>query len=141
MEEDPKNRIIEKIEEIEEYLSKLLDIVPEDLESYQLDYEKKWSCEMGFQKVIEAVTDLTFLIITNKDLEVAEDDLNAFDILEKNKIASKELSVKLKEARGMRNFIIHEYGKIDDEKVFHAISEEIEKDINDFIDSIKRCIK
>jgi uncharacterized protein YutE (UPF0331/DUF86 family) len=33
----------------------------------------------------------------------------------------------------MRNIIAREYGKIDDEIVFHSITEELEKDVTDLI--------
>ena len=58
-----------------------------------------------------------------------------------NKIIPESLCKKLKEAKGMRNIIAHEYGKIDDELVFEAITEQLEKDINEFISLIKEEIK
>ena len=40
----------------------------------------------------------------------------------------------------MRNIIAHEYGKIDDELVFHSITEELEKDILDLIKEIEKLL-
>jgi len=48
---------------------------------------------------------------------------------------------KLKNLKGMRNFIIHQYEKIDDEIVFESISEQLEKDVRGFIENIERSIK
>lgn len=39
----------------------------------------------------------------------------------------------LKNAKGMRNIISHQYGKIDDEVVFEAITEELCRDIKKFV--------
>ena len=61
-------RIKDKIKEIEEFLSQLKDIVPSNLEEYKADIEKKAACERYVEKVIEAVTDLAFLIIKQKKL-------------------------------------------------------------------------
>ncbi len=47
-------------------------------------------------------------------------------------------NILLQDAKSMRNFIVHEYGGIDDFKVFHAITEELEKDVKKFIDEIKK---
>jgi len=38
----------------------------------------------------------------------------------------------------MRNIIAHEYGEIDDEIVFNAITEELIKDVGEFIKGIER---
>jgi len=40
----------------------------------------------------------------------------------------------------MRNIIVHEYGKVDDELVFEAISEKLEQDVKEFIKAIKLVI-
>ena len=136
-----KERINEKIYEIEKYLETLLDILPTTFKEYKSSYEKKWSCERGFENIIEGVTDLAFLVINEKQLERAQDDVNSFEILKKNNIISEDLSKKLKEARGMRNIIAHEYGKIDDEIVFEAISSELERDTREFVTKVKEEIK
>src|SRR3989344_945463 len=119
-----KTRIDDKIEEIENYLNILSEIVPGNIEEYKSNYEKKWSCERGFESIIESLTDLAFLIIKEKQLKKPEDDLNSFEILANNNIISEELCRKLKQAKGMRNIIAHEYGKIDDEMVFESVSSE-----------------
>ena len=41
----------------------------------------------------------------------------------------------------MRNILAHEYGHIDNEVVFEALSSELEKDVNDFINKIKEKLK
>ena len=56
-------------------------------------------------------------------------------------IISQELSERLKDAKGMRNVIIHEYGRIEDDKIFHSVTEELEKDTREFINNITNLIK
>ena len=70
-----------------------------------------------------------------------EGDEQAFDILIKNKILSLELGKKLQDAKGMRNFLIHQYGEVDDEIIFNAINEELEKDIAEFLNKIEENLK
>ncbi len=134
------NRIKEKIKEIGDYLSELEDIIPNTFEDYK-ELKTKAACERYFEKIIEAIVDLAFLAIKDKNLKIPEEDKEAFDILKNENLISKELSEKLKEAKGMRNLIAHEYGAIDDEMVFESITKELEKDVNEFIMEIKKGLK
>lgn len=135
-----KERIKEKIIEMERYTQELSEIKPQDFEEYIENFEKKAACERYAEKIPEAITDLAILLIKFKDLASSIDDKNAFNILAQNNIISEELSKKLQDAKGMRNIIAHEYGKVDDETVFEAIENELEKDTNEFISKIKKEI-
>src|SRR3989344_2142868 len=126
-------RISDKIKEIEDYLEELLYIAPDNFTEYKTNLEKKAACERYFEKVIEAVVDLAFLVIKEKELKIPEGDKEAFDILVRNNIIPKILATKLKEAKGMRNVLAHEYGKVDDKLVFDSIKEELENDVMDII--------
>jgi len=128
----------DKIEEIEKYLSELEEIMPADFQGYTADFQKKAACERYFEKIVEAIIDLAFLIIKEKKYKIPEEDKEAFEILAKEKIISLETAKKMKEAKGMRNFIAHEYGKIDDKIVYTAITEEIEKDTKQLLKEIRK---
>ena len=128
-----ENRIEDKILEIEKYLEELIPNLPAELEEYKKDFKIKAICERYFEKIVEAMVDLAFITIKDKKLTIPEDDKQAFDILSSNKIISQELSEKLKNAKGMRNVIVHEYGRIKDDKIFYSITEELEKDTREFI--------
>ena len=132
-----QNRINEKIEEVEKYLQELNEILPKSFEEYISNFEKRAACERYFEKIIEAVVDLNFLIIKNKGLKVPEDEESSFILLSDEKIISYELAKKLKNAKGMRNIIAHEYGKVDDEIVFEVITTQLDQDIKEFIKIIR----
>ena len=134
-------RIKDKIKEIEEYVDQLKEMVPESLEEYKSNREKKAACERYVEKIVEAVTDLAFLIIKTKKMRIPEDDADAFTILLENKIIDNGLAMRLKNAKGMRNIISHQYGKVDDEIVFEAITEDIDRDVMIFIDKAKTTDK
>lgn len=134
-------RINDKISEIHKYLDELGSIAPSTFEEYKSSIEKKAACERYVEKIVEALTDLAFLIIKSKKFRIPEDDIDAFNILLENKIIDSDLADRLKNAKGMRNVISHQYGKVDDEIVFTAITEEIDKDIKDFLERITSIIK
>ena len=133
-------RTKDKIEEIEKYVSELSSFTPDDFQKYQHDAKTKAACERYFEKIIEAAVDLAFLLIKENRLKTPEDDKEAFDILTKEKIITTELAERLKDAKGMRNIIAHQYGVVDDEIVFNSITKEIIIDIKEFITNIKEEI-
>tara|TARA_Y100000034_G_scaffold135867_1_gene209501 strand:+ start:231 stop:638 length:408 start_codon:yes stop_codon:yes gene_type:complete len=133
-----ENRIRDKIKEIEKYLYELSEIKPNNIEEYLDDFKTKAACERYFEKIMESVVDLAFLVIKNKSFATPEDDKKAFEILENEGIITNELSEKLKDAKGMRNIIAHEYGNVDDNIMFESITEQIENDVKEFIDNIKK---
>ncbi|MBI2523225.1 DUF86 domain-containing protein [Candidatus Woesearchaeota archaeon] len=135
------NRINDKINEINEYLYELAEIVPTSFEEYNSSNLTKAACERYVEKIVEAVTDLAFLIIKIKKFEIPEDDIDAFNILLENKLIDNGLAKKMKDAKRMKNIISHQYGKVNDEIVFEAINKELEKDIRKFVENVKRIVK
>jgi|SRR3989344_791192 len=134
-------RINDKITELERYLDELVSIKSSTLDEYIADFKTKAACERYAEKIIEAFVDLAFLVIKDNDFDSPESDTNAFDILSNNKIISNELACKLQQAKGMRNILAHEYGEVDDSIVFHAIDEELVKDVRDFIAAVENSRK
>ncbi len=133
-----RSRINDKIIELEKFIEELESSLPESLEEYKNDFRIIAIGKRYFEKIVEAIVDLAFLIIKERNLKTPEEDKGAFDILVEAGIISKELAEKLKDAKGMRNVIAHEYGKIDDELVFSSLSEELINDAQEFIKQISK---
>ena len=134
-------RINDKVEEIEKYLAELDEIRPKTLNEYLADLKTKAACERYVEKVMEAVTDLAFLLIKDKSLQIPEEDAKAFEILVQSRLIDKKLGENLQLAKGMRNVLAHQYGEIDDEIVFNAISDQLETDVKRFIHLVKKLNK
>ena len=134
-------RITDKIKEIKNFVDELEDIIPESFEEYKSNFLKKAACERYFEKILEALVDLAFLVIKEENLKIPEEDKHSFDILLEKGIISIEMTSKLKNAKGMRNIIAHEYGSIDDEIVFNSISTQLAKDTTEFLKNIKGALK
>ena len=135
------NRIKDKIDEIAKYIHELSEIIPSDFEQYKFEFKTKAACERYFEKITGSVVDLAFLVIKEHKLKIPEEDKQAFDILNETDIISGDIKEKLKDAKGMRNIIAHEYGKIDDEMVFESLKEQLIPDIEEFIRQIKKFLK
>jgi len=133
-------RINDKTEEIEKYLQELSEIVPESFEEYKKNMEKKRACERYIEIIIEAAVDLAFLVIKQKGWRIPKEDSGAFYILSENNIISLGLAKKLDDAKGMRNILAHEYGEVDDEKVFEAVKNELVKDVREFLELLGKAV-
>ena len=136
-----KGRINQKIEQLNNYLEFLSSRVPSNLEEYKNNLDKKAICERYAQKIIESTIDLAFLIINIKNLRQPAQEDTIFNILSEENIISQELAKRLSEAKGMRNFIIHEYGEIDDEIVFEAVSFQLKEDAEEFMKNILNLLE
>lgn len=132
------SRVDDKIKEVEEYLDELELIIPDNLDEYLDNLEKRLACERAFEKIIEAVNDLAILFLKQERFELPTEDIKAFEIIASKRMISSSLALDLKQAKGMRNFLAHQYDEIDDEKVFNALNNKISNDINEFIEGIKR---
>ena len=134
-------RIKDKINEIEKYLSELEKILPESYSGYKNNNEKKAACERYFERIVESLIDLGHLFIKYKRFVNANEDIKVFDIFYEKKFIKKELCENLKNAKGMRNIISNEYGKIDDEPVYEAITSNLIDEAEEFINNIKDNLK
>ncbi|MFH1711490.1 MAG: DUF86 domain-containing protein [Nanoarchaeota archaeon] len=131
-----KERIEDKVSEIEKYLEELVNDVPESFEEYLNSSTIKAACERHAEKIISAIFDLAFLFARHKEFETPRDEAGIFNVLASRNIITSELAERLSDAKGMRNVLAHEYGEVDDSIVFHAISEELIKDTEEFIKNI-----
>ena len=126
-------RIKDKVIEIENYLEELESVLPNSYEGYNSDWKIRAICERNFEKIIGTTIDLGFLIVKKEAFESPSEEKRVFDVLSENEFISSELSQQLKDAKGMRNIIAHEYGKVDDELVFEAVKEQIIGVVREFI--------
>lgn len=110
-----------KIKVIEESI----DLVKENLPDNINEFKALGLVKDGIYKKIEASIQeiISICSIINSDLKLGipsnRDDI--IDALLDNNILSKKMAEKIKELKGFRNFLVHRYGKIDDEVAFKEI--------------------
>ena len=134
---EAKDRIKEKMEEVEKLLAELDTIVPSSFEVYLEDYKSRAACERYAERIIEGIVDVAYLLVREKKLESPEDDSHVFALLAEASLISLALSKKLREAKGMRNVLAHEYGSVDDHIVFSALGGELQQDSALFIQLVR----
>ena len=129
---------IKRLKDIKTYLEQLSKIKPKNLNEYEKDFKTKAACERYFEKIAEATLDLAVLVIKERGLPIPEQDYEAFDTLEKEKLIDNVLAKKLRDIKGMRNIIAHQYGDVDDKIMYNSISKELDKDVNMFLRMINK---
>ncbi len=122
MDKERIKRYKEKQEKLSEYLSYLKewtqDLKVEDFNKTNI--KDQFSIYHAFQIVVEIITDLSAMVV--KDLKkIPKDDYSNLESLIKDKIINKELSLRIKEANGLRNRIVHDYNSIEDDIAYKSI--------------------
>ncbi|MFH1246987.1 MAG: HepT-like ribonuclease domain-containing protein, partial [Candidatus Micrarchaeota archaeon] len=65
----------------------------------------------------------------------------AFEILLSAGAISRKTCEALKQAKSMRNRIVHNYGDVKNEIVFNALNEELPRDIENLISEIEKYLE
>jgi len=112
-----RNRVLVKIDQLERYLRELRQVLPEDFTSYQ-KVEKKRACERLLQVSIEAAIDICHLLVSGLRLGIPSEEDDLFEKLKAAGVLSPKASEVLKEIKGFRNILVHEYTRLDDKIVY-----------------------
>jgi uncharacterized protein YutE (UPF0331/DUF86 family) len=112
-----RERILGKVAELDSYLGELKQVTPATFDEYQT-IEKKRSCERLLQLCIESVIDVCKMFVSGLKLGLPSDENDLFSKLHAKKIISEETARTLREMKGFRNILIHEYATVDDEIVY-----------------------
>lgn len=130
-----RDRILAKIAEMDSYLGELTQVSPATFDEYQT-IEKKRSCERLLQLCIESAIDMCKMLVSGLKLGLPSDENDLFSKLHAKRIISKEMAKTLREMRGFRNILIHEYATVDDEAVYSYVR----MNLHDFEDFKKQVL-
>jgi uncharacterized protein YutE (UPF0331/DUF86 family) len=119
-----KERILAKIDELGTYLNEIKGIAPGSFKEYQ-KIEKKRACERLLQVSIEVVIDISHLLVSGLRLGLPAEEDDLFSKLLEAHIISREMREKLREMKGFRNILVHEYARVDDELVYESVREKL----------------
>ena len=119
-------RCIKRIEE--EYANK-----PSNLENYT----KQDSIILNLQRMCEATLDLGLHYIKIKKLEIPQTSKQIFEVLEKNGVIDKKISVNMQGMVGFRNIAVHDYQSLNIE----ILQKIIEKHLGDSLIIAKKILE
>lgn len=115
-----RDRILTKLDDLDSYLDELRSVVPASLDAY-LRVETRRACERLVQVAVEAVIDVCALLVTGLRLGLPGEEDDLFEKLVSREVVSRPLADTLRRMKGLRNILVHEYGRVNDVLVFEAI--------------------
>ena len=119
-----RDRVLAKLDELDGYVGELRAIAPRSIEAYA-QIEKKRSRERLVQMAVEATLDACAILVTGLRLGLPGEEDDLFEKLTRRGAISAEMAEALKRMKGMRNILVHEYGRIDDELVFETVRDRL----------------
>jgi uncharacterized protein YutE (UPF0331/DUF86 family) len=115
-----RDRTLAKPDELDGYLGELRSVVPATLNAY-LTVEKRRSCERLLQVSIETTIDVCSLLVAGLRLGLPGEENDLFEKLADRGVISRPVADLLRRMKGMRNILVHEYGRVDDELIFETV--------------------
>ena len=110
-------RIINRIAFIQTNLRLLEELIPSNIELFINNQTIQLAIERLLQIIIEAIMDICIQLVGYLNLGIPNSETNILDLLEE-KIPSIN---KLRELKKLRNVLVHQYIKIEPQKIFdHA---------------------
>ena len=115
-----RDRVLAKLDELDGYLGELRSIVPDSLEEY-LKVEKRRACERLVQVSVEALIVVCALLVTGLRLGLPGEEDDLFEKLAARGVVSCPMADTLRRMKGLRNVLVHEYGRVNDALVFETV--------------------
>jgi uncharacterized protein YutE (UPF0331/DUF86 family) len=131
------NKILAKLERLDEYLGYLKEIQKVNKKSFINDFHFYGLAERYLQLIIEVTIDVGKLLIIEQKLKKPEENSEIFPILFDQKIISRKLVNNLIGITNFRNILVHEYEKIDREIIY----QKMQKNLDDFQQFKKEILK
>lgn len=125
-----KERIYIKLDEIDQYLKEMEEIMPSSSEEYSTDLMRKRALERLIQITIEAVMDVSAILIKEMRLGLPYEEEDFLDKIN-GTVLDPDLVVKLREMKSFRNILVHGYSQINDERVYEILTSDM-KDVVEF---------
>jgi uncharacterized protein YutE (UPF0331/DUF86 family) len=124
--------ILAKSGAVRKYLSRIQEKSNLDLDSFLGDIDRQESILFNLQMAIQNCIDIAAHIISNESLGIPGSTSELFYILEENHYLDQTMTEKMIKAVGLRNLIVHEYGKIDLKRIFDAVHSDLH-DLNGYL--------
>ena len=128
-------KIVTLIGIIESKLDLLETWLPDSVEDYTRDMKGQAAIERTIQVIIQAAIDISIQLIKFFNIEPPASELAVIDSLQ-GKLKSIEI---LREMKKFRNFLVHIYGRVNDNIVFEN-AYQLKEDIPRFLDEIRHII-
>ncbi len=132
-------RIYQKIGRITEYLSLIERIKDDCMERFEMDPVYRGALLYYLYLPADSCISLAEMVIRKKNLRFPQSYQDAFDILGEKGILEPAFSYAFAKIAGFRNFLAHDYEKIESEFICKNTLSRLE-DVRNYLDQIKKSM-
>ena len=130
-----KDLILAKAGSVKRHLNRVFEKCNIDLKTFLKDIDIQESILFNIQMAVQNCIDIAAHIISDEGFGVPGSTNEMFYLLEENGYLDNEITEKMVKAVGLRNLVVHEYGKIDLDRIFEVAHKDI-SDLNEYLKSI-----
>jgi len=127
--------ILAKAGSVKRHLNRVFEKRNTDLRTFLKNIDIQESVLFNIQMAIQNCIHIAAHIISDEGFGVPGSTNEMFYLLEENGYLDNEITEKMVKAVGLRNLVVHEYSKIDLERIFEGTQKDI-TDLNEFLKSI-----
>ena len=120
-----KDLVINKMADTQKYLEELMPILRHDSREIIDDNLKLRSVERLFQLIVDTTIDINTYIITESDVSVPDDYQSTFMVMGEHNILPMDFAQAIAPSVGLRNLIVHKYGKVDIKRMIDDVKNNI----------------
>ncbi len=133
------DEIESKLEMLEEYVAILKGYQDHDVEDLMRDHTLRGAVERYIEVALECMIDIGEMIISKEKLKRPDTYRDVFLLLGEHGILPDDFAKDLAPAAGFRNVLVHMYAKIDIDRLYYYLENNLE-DIERFGEYIARYL-
>ena len=120
---------------IQKHLKRIAAKSNVDLEIFISDIDRQEVISFNLHLAIENCIDIAAHIISEEGFGMPGSASDMFYLLEENSYFGAELAERMVKTIGLRNLIVHEYAKVELDRLYQIVQKDI-GDINDFLAAV-----
>ena len=134
-----KDLILAKASSVKRHIDRVKEKSVADMAIFLQDLDRQESVSFNMHLAIQNCMDIAAHIISEEGLGVPGSAGDMFFLLQENGFISADLSDKMVKAVGFRNLLVHEYQKIDLQRLYETAEKNVD-DLMAFLASIFRTL-
>ena len=132
-----KKVIENKLDNLLRCISRIEDKTPSDKSELNSSLDLQDILSINIERAVQACVDIAAIVISDSNYPYPSTMGEAFEILEKMKVIDGYLKIKLQNAVGFRNILVHDYTKVNWDIVWSIVTKNI-SDFKKFVKAIEK---
>lgn len=131
--------ILDKMKDIEYSVNLVKENLPSSLEDFRNLGLVKDGIMKRMEFIIQNVIDICAVISSDMKLEKPHSEDDIIENLGKANVLNSNLVKKIREMKGLRNILVHRYGKINDDEVYESVNNDLD-DVEEFLGVTRKLL-